>query len=184
VPKNARWTWSARQTTLALFLGLAACGDKDTEDSADEPAGTGGTSADDTGETGDSGGEGPGPAEALVSGEAGREFSTCPPNQDGKGTLCFFLLETCYDLSSAVSTMALEDADMSWPTNTVAFELSEVPDGTWQLWGFLDDDSSGCDGDITYGDFYLEDGCLEVTVTDQADVTGIEVTFDSKCPAG
>ena len=117
------------------------------------------------------------------SSDAGREFSTCPPNQDGMGALCMFLLADCEDLGSAVSSQTIADADMSWPTNVVDWEMTGVPDGTWQLWGFLDDDSSGCEGDVTYGDFYLAGGCIEVTVTNQEDVTGVNVMFDSKCPA-
>ena len=169
---NARRIWPAWPATLVCALALTACEDAAPVDITD-----------DTGSPSDTDTEEPLPAEAMVSGEAGREFSTCPPNQDGIGTLCFFLLETCDDLSSAVSSMAVEDANMSWPQDMIPFELGEVPDGTWQLWGFLDDDSSGCEGDVTYGDFYLATGCVEVTVTDQADVTGLQVIFDSKCPA-
>ncbi len=69
---------------------------------------------------------------------------------------------------------------MSYPTNTVPFTITDVPDGTYQLYGLLDDDMTGCD-DVTTGDFYSST-CLSVTVAGCTDVTGLVLTFTSKCP--
>jgi hypothetical protein len=166
-----RATWIYLVLLLAGGFIALGCDTADDDDDA----------ADDDDDTGD---DDTVAAEAMISGDVGREVSTCPPNQDGIGALCMFLLQTCGDMDSVIASSELADADMSWPTNTVAFEIEGIPDGTWQLWGYLDDDGSGCDGEPTYGDFYLEGACVEVVVTDQEDVTGILVTFDSKCPAG
>ncbi|MBU1072666.1 hypothetical protein KKG45_05405, partial [bacterium] len=72
-------------------------------------------------------------------------------------------------------------ADMSYPTNLIAFDITEVADGTYQAYGYLDDDGTG-DGGATAGDFE-NTVCVEVTVSDQEDVTGVSITFDSKCPS-
>jgi len=51
------------------------------------------------------------------------------------------------------------------------------------VYGFLDDDGTGCAGGATEGDFWVEgDGCSVVSVVDQEDVTGVELVFASKCP--
>ncbi len=121
------------------------------------------------------------PAEAAVSGAAGRTFSTCPPAGNGVGDLCMFLLSDCADPDSTVASAVVLDADMSWPDNKIDFTVEEVPDGVWQLYGFLDDDGSGCEGGISNGDFFLAGACVEVVVVDQRDVEGVVVTFDSKC---
>ena len=120
-------------------------------------------------------------AEAMVSGRAGREFSTCPPAGNGVGDLCLYLLTDCADPFSDVASTVVPDADMSWPDNLVDFTIEGVPDGVWQLYGFLDDDGSGCEGGVSNGDFYLADECVEVEVVDQQDVTGVLIKFNSKC---
>lgn len=143
---------------------------------------------DDLGDASDSGTDGDSDADtdtvvpvAAVSGTVGRDVSTCPPGQDGIGNLCLFLLEDCDDFGSDGASANIAGVDMSVFTNTVPFEITEVPDGNWYLYGFLDDDGSGCDGDVTSGDFWEED-CIEVIVEDQTNVTGIEFIFWSKCP--
>jgi hypothetical protein len=117
-----------------------------------------------------------------VSGTVAREASsTCPPLSDGVGPLCVHILGTCGDMSSEVASLTIPSADMSWPTNTVEFTVTDVPDGSHQIFAYHDDDASGCDGTLTSGDFFLGDMCVPVTV-DGADVTGISITFNNKQP--
>jgi hypothetical protein len=164
-----------------LPLAMVACpattddddsADDDDDDAADDDAADDDASDDDTE-----------PADAAVSGSVDREISTCPPNQDGLGDLCMFLLADCADSTNdAVATGHVANADMSFPTNAVDFTIEGLADGTYQLTGFLDDDSSGCDGAVTYGDFYMDGVCVEVEIVGQQDVTGVTMTFTSKCP--
>ncbi len=114
-----------------------------------------------------------------VSGTVGRDYATCPPIYGGIGTLCVHILGTCGDMTSEVASTTVPNADMSWPTNTVNFTVPDVPDGSWQLFTYHDDDESGCNGTLTTGDFYSGDMCVAVTV-DGADVTGVAVTFNNK----
>ena len=118
--------------------------------------------------------------DAVISGVVNREFSTCPPSGDGIGSLCVSLQGTCGDYGTEVASTEVVDADMSWPTNEVPFELTGIADGTWQLCAFQDDDGSGCDGGASAGDFIILGGCVEVVVTGQQDVTGLAITFDAK----
>jgi hypothetical protein len=173
---------------LLPALGPAACGDDDAGTDSDADSDTDAdsdsdTDADSDSDT-DSDSDSDTPAEASVSGTAGRDISTCPPWQDGIGDLCVFLLDECGDVDTEVVSVTVADADMSWPTNTVPFTIEGVPDGTFQVYGFLDDDGTGCAGGATEGDFWVDsDSCAEVTVTGQEDVTGVALTFASKCPA-
>lgn len=157
--------------SLLLCGGLLAlgCPTVDDDDAADDDDATGDDDDDVT------------PGTAMVSGVVDREINTCPPVNGGSGTLCMFLLSDCSDLGTAVAAGTVANADMGLPNYVVYWEVGEVPDGTWQLYGFLDDDDSGCEGDITAGDFYLASGCLEVTVAGQEDVEDVHVTFDGKC---
>jgi len=162
-----------------VSLALPGCpGDDDDDD--DDSASTDDDVADDDVADDDVGDDDTVAADATVSGTASREFQTCPPAGDGVGDLCVFLLATCEDLGTAVASAVVSDADLSWPDNTIPFEITGVADGVWQAWGFLDDDGSGCDGGPTTGDFFLSGGCVEVEVVGQADVTGVEIVFNAK----
>ncbi len=168
-------------TALALSLltlVLPGCEpvEVDDDDVADDDVADDDTADDDVGD------DDTAPAEAMVSGIAGREYSTCPPAGNGVGDLCMFLLQDCLDVESAVASTVVLDADMSWPTNTIDFAIEGVADGSWQLFGFLDDDGAGCDAGPTSGDFFVSGNCVEVVVVDQQDVTDVAIVFDSKCP--
>jgi hypothetical protein len=162
---------------LPFTATQVACGDDDSGSDGDSDSDSDSDSDTDSDSDSDSDAEG----DAQVSGSASRDYSTCPPYQDGIGDLCVFLLDDCEDIDSDVASATVTNADMSFPTNTVAFTIEGVPDGTFQLYGFLDDDASGCAGGATTGDFWMN-GCLEVTVADQQDVTGANIQFASKCP--
>jgi len=173
---NNTWLWLA----LIAALGFGTWGCTESGDDDDDSAGDDDAGDDDAGD--DDAGDDDAAADAMVSGTAGRETSTCPPYQDGMGTLCMFLLQTCADLGTEVASGEVASADMSFPTNTVDFDISDVPDGTFQLFGFLDDDDSGCAGGETTGDFFVSGDCVEVVVSGQQDVSGVSITFDAKCP--
>ncbi|MBW2276416.1 MAG: hypothetical protein JRF63_02925 [Deltaproteobacteria bacterium] len=119
--------------------------------------------------------------EASVNGVVTRADTTCPPSEDGIGNLCMYLLDDCDDLSSAVATELMPETDMAAPDAAIAFTIQSVPDGTYQLYGFLDDDQSGCTGGTTTGDLWPAD-CIEITVSDQQDVSGADLLLVSKCP--
>ncbi|MBW2261628.1 MAG: hypothetical protein JRG91_06605 [Deltaproteobacteria bacterium] len=116
-----------------------------------------------------------------VSGTVGRDYATCPPLYGGIGTLCLHMLTDCTDISTEVASATVPSADMSWPTNTIDFTITDVPSGSLQLLAYHDDDESGCNGTLTSGDFYSGDMCVAVTV-DGADVTGVNITFNNKSP--
>ncbi|MFH1438224.1 MAG: hypothetical protein ABIJ56_21125 [Pseudomonadota bacterium] len=119
----------------------------------------------------------------TVSGEVSRTITTCPPATDGLGTLCLSLRGTVGDPDSEVAGVIIEDVDMSTYTNVVPFTILDVPDGTWQLIGFMDDDEGGCDEGIESGDFLAglppSPDWVEVVV-DGADVTGLGLVFNNK----
>jgi hypothetical protein len=118
------------------------------------------------------------PANTTVSGSAGRTVATCPPVHAGMGVLCLSVRATCNDANSEGASAEVPNANLSFPTNTVDFQIQNVPDGDWQLYSFMDDDESGCDGPLTRGDFSLAAGCVPVSVTNQQDVTNVSITFD------
>lgn len=115
---------------------------------------------------------------ATVSGSANRTYDTCPPTGDFMGTLCVFLAAECGDIAGAVANATMTDSDMYLPTDTVSWEVTEVADGSFQLWAFLDDDDSGCDA-TSENDLASE--CQAVEVLDGADVSGLSVELVSKC---
>jgi hypothetical protein len=58
--------------------------------------------------------------------------------------------------------------------------MTDIPDGTFELYVYLDDDESGCDsGPNTYD--FLPTDCADITVVDQEDVTGVSIHFTFKC---
>lgn len=162
-------------TFLALFslttlaTGCFQADEVEIKDDTDATAG-------DTDETGDTLPTG----DAVVAGSASRTIDTCPPTGDFTGTLCLFLLSTCDDLTSAVATAEIADAYLYMPSDSVDWEIAQVPDGSWQLWGFLDDDASGCDAPTTND---LASECQAVEVLDGQDVSGLTVELVSKCSA-
>ncbi len=169
---------------LLVGFALPAC-DGEADDDDDSATGDDDDVADDddaTGDDDDATGDDDDTvaADATISGVIVREFSTCPPSGDGFGTLCVSLQGACDDFGTEVASFELADADMSWPTNEIAYELTGVADGVWQLYAWLDEDDGGCAGGAATGDFIVLGLCLEVEVAGQADVTDFDVTFNTK----
>jgi hypothetical protein len=154
--------------SLGTGLALGACFDASEVEVKDD------TGPLDTADSGDTTPVGV----ATVSGSANRTYDTCPPTGDFDGTLCVFLAADCLDIAGAAASAELGDAYMYLPTDTVSWEISEVPDGSFQLWAFLDDDGSGCDA-TSENDLASE--CQVVEVLDGADVSGLTVELVTKC---
>ena len=144
-------------------------GDEDDDDSAadggvPDDGGADNNSHADGGDVGDTdGGSG-----WTVSGDLSRTEATCTPVQGengcgGVGTLCVFLLASCGQQASAVASVEVASADLSMYLNVVPYSIPNVPDGTYQLWAFLDDDESGCAQGPGSCDVEAN-GCDEVTV--------------------
>jgi len=120
------------------------------------------------------------PGDAEIYGTVTRDVSTCPPLYDGIGTLCVSAMSVCEDFDTEISANMIGTADMSSFETVVPFYLGGLPDGTWQLLAFLDDDQSGCILGVDRGDFALQQRCIEVEIVDQQDIEGLEIVFDDK----
>ncbi len=116
-----------------------------------------------------------------VSGTVARDYATCPPLGDAYGTLCLSFRTSCTDAGTEVLAAEVPSVALSMPSTTANWSVPEVPAGSYQLYAYLDDDMSGCDGTLTSGDFFSGDGCVAVSVV-QSDVTGVIVYFNNKQP--
>jgi hypothetical protein len=116
-----------------------------------------------------------------VSGTVGRTFDTCPPVGDASGTLCLSFRTDCADAGTEVVAAEVASIDIFSPGSTVSWSTEAVvPNGSYQLHAFLDDDGSGCAAPTT-GDMICGDGCVAVEVAG-ADVTGVTISFTTKQP--
>lgn len=162
-------------------LGLLACSDN----SGGEPG--------DTTDGGDGGNQNvDGSPTYSVSGTVSRSVEP-GYGGDGRGTLYIALVHTCPtstdDDAEPVAAASVDNADLSSPGATVAFTLSNVPTGTYQLNAFLDDVTSS--GSMTgspfpgKGDMVAFDGlsaqCTAVEVQG-IDVQGASFTLNMVMP--
>lgn len=120
------------------------------------------------------------PATANVSGTVVRPYSTCPPVADGVGTLCLSFRTDCTDPTSEEHGASIPSVNLGYPETPASWSTPDVPEGSWQLDAYLDDDESGCGGTLTSGDFYSGDGCVAVSVTGGTDVTGVTINLTNK----
>ena len=118
-----------------------------------------------------------------VSGVVTRSVDPANGN-DGVGTLYFAVVDSCGTSFDLVAAETLEDADTSAP---VPYTVTDVPDGTWFMVVYLDDDG---DAELPNpapdsGDLVVSSGasigCAEVTV-DGADVDGIDLNLNFVLP--
>ena len=116
-----------------------------------------------------------------VSGSASRDVATCPPLGDASGTLCLSFRTSCTDAGSEVVAAAVPSVALTMPGTVGNWTATDIPAGSYQLYAYLDDDESGCDGTLTSGDMFSGDGCVAVDVVD-ADVTGVTLFFNNKQP--
>jgi hypothetical protein len=94
---------------------------------------------------------------------------------DGIGDIYVGLLAECAQDAATVGDAAvIMDADLSAPGATVMYEITSVPDGTFYVVAFMDDNGNAVDGNPDMGDIVtaegLGPGCVEVTVAGAADV--------------
>jgi hypothetical protein len=120
------------------------------------------------------------PGTANVSGTVVRPYATCPPVAGGMGPLCLSFRTTCTDAASEGHGASVPNVNLMMPETPTTWETPDVPAGSWQLYAYLDDDDSGCDGTLTTGDFYSGDGCVAVDVTAGTDVTGVAINLTNK----
>lgn len=79
---------------------------------------------------------------------------TIPPRPDlggdGKGSVLLFLSRACATASGGdsgvVAERVLENVDLSQDGQQILFEIADVPDGTYQLSAFLQEDPAAADG--------------------------------------
>ncbi len=116
-----------------------------------------------------------------VSGTVSRDYATCPPLGDGSGPLCLSFRTSCTDVGSEVVAVTTASVALSMPSTPASWSAPDIPNGSYQLYAYLDDDMSGCDGTLTSGDFFSGDGCVAVEVAG-ADVTGVVLYFNNKQP--
>lgn len=172
-------------SVLALLLA-AACDEGRGSSSDDDDDGSSDSDSDSDVDS-DSDSDSDSDGDATISGTITRDASTCPPGPGewATGNLCLSLRTDCDDEDSSVLEQTTANwplgVDMWLPYDPEPFEMTGVPDGTFELYVFLDDDLSGCDdGPNTYD--FLPSDCASVTVADQEDVTGVSINFLTKCP--
>jgi len=150
--------------------------------SGEEPESS--TSSDEsTGEDGSTGATTGAATGFSVSGVVTRSVDPASGN-DGVGALYFAVVDSCGTSFDLVAAETIEDADTSAP---VPYSVSDVPDGTWFMVVYLDDDG---DAELPNpapdsGDLVVSSGasigCAELTV-DGADVEGIDLNLNFVLP--
>lgn len=150
----------------------------DPSTTTDEPT----TSTDPTGDTGSSSGSGSGEESGSGLGSVrGVVIRSVEPfaGNDAIGDLYVGLLAECsQDAATVGDSEPIIGADLSAPGSNVMYEITNVPDGTFYVVAFLDDDMDAADGMPDMGDLVTADGfgpgCVEVTVADGASVVAPE----------
>jgi hypothetical protein len=141
--------------------------DDDPGTTTDTPDTTGGSDPPGDGSSGD-----PETSGGGLGSVRGAVIRTIEPaeGEDGIGDLYVGLLAECaQDAASVGDGDQIVGADLSAPGATVMYEILNVPDGTFYVVGFLDDDQNAADGMPDRDDIVTADGlgpgCVEVTVT-------------------
>lgn len=147
-------------------------GDEDPGSTTDEPDPD---SSDSDPMTSSSGGsETSGSGLGTVRGAVIRSAEPAAGN-DGIGDIYVGMLAECAQDAAEVGDAAVVmDADLSAPGSTAMYEITNVPDGTFYVVAFMDDNDNSVDGNPDMGDIVtaegLGPGCVEVTVAGAADV--------------
>jgi hypothetical protein len=148
------------------------------------PADTSSGSTDpDTGTSSDTGASG-----FSVSGEVTRSaLAVISLGDDGIGTLYVGALEACDQSAASAGGAMVEMADLSAVDTPVAYSIDGLPNGTYYITGFLDDDENADPrmvdadmGDLAFAQGFSP-GCVEVVV-DNADVTGVDFALNINLP--
>lgn len=126
---------------------------------------------------------------ATVSGTIFRAAATAPGiGQDAIGDIYLGLLIECTQDAASVASTVVIDGDLSNTDVGVPYTIEEVPDGTYFLAGFMDDndDTDPDDPDAGLGDLAAAEGfgpaCTQVDVVAGAPVMGADLTFNLVVP--
>lgn len=152
---------------------------EDPSETTDEPESTTSTTMPPTTDESSGSGSETGSGLGSIRGAVIRSVEPAAGN-DAIGNLYVGLLAECQQDAASVGDGAqVMDADFSAPGATVMYEIPDVPDGTYYVVAFLDDNGnstpdSGPDmGDLVTAEG-LGPGCVEVTVAGAASVVAPE----------
>jgi hypothetical protein len=128
----------------------------------------------------------------VLSGVA-RRSAELAAGGDGVGTLCAEVISECptpdnLPTNSVVSGLSLPNADLASNTDSVSFrfeiEQNELPNGSYQLFGFLREDGGTCEGGPASGDLIsvmLLGGaaCPEFEIVGPGEIDGLELYLNA-----
>lgn len=138
------------------------------------------------GGTGSGGGMGGAPSTYQVAGHVNRSSDIAMGN-NGQGILYVFLLDACSASANKLFTTTNMQANLSTPNNVAGYLFNAVPDGTYYVTGFLDDNLDANPnipvagpGDIVFTNGNML-GCLTVVVAGMNDF-GNDFTLNTTLP--
>jgi hypothetical protein len=166
-----------------LFVSVVGCRDDD------DPGGTDAVTDTDTNTVTEES------AHIVLSGVA-RRSAELALGGDGVGTLCAEVITECptpdfLSTSALVSGLSVPDADLAETTDSVSFrfeiEPAELPNGFYQLFGFLREDGGTCEGGPISGDpisVMLLGGaaCPTLEITGPGKIDGLELYLNATAP--
>jgi hypothetical protein len=123
-----------------------------------------------------------------ISGNVSRaQAGNISPGDDGVGTLYVGLLAACDQDAASLGGTSVLGANLSQVGSPVAYTLEGLPNGTYYVAGFLDDDVNAdpLDPYADMGDLAFAEGfgvgCVEVVIAD-ADATGADFQLNINVP--
>ena len=108
--------------------------------------------------------------------------------QDAIGDIYLGLLVSCDQGAESVASTMIADGDLSANGASIDYMITGVPDGSYYLAGFMDDNGNAdaMDPDADMGDLASAEGfgpgCTEVTVADGMDEMGVDIDFNLVVP--
>jgi hypothetical protein len=184
-PSETAATMSGTSPTTTSTTGEDETGDSNDDDDPpntsgdDDPGSSSGEPDPDSGpmsEDSSSGDPTSGSGLPSVRGAVIRSVEPAAGN-DGIGDLYVGLLAECSQDAAQVGSAMVMNADLSAAGSNVMYEILDVPDGTFFVVAFMDDNGNAADGMPDMGDLVTADGlgpgCVEVTVAG-ADVVAPE----------
>lgn len=184
---SASGSASAEATTAATDDASASASNGDptsdptadpTEDPTVDPSSSSGGADESTG----------GVSGHSISGNVSRaQAGNISPGDDGVGTLYVGLLAACDQDAASLGGTSVLGANLSQVGSPVAYTLEGLPNGTYYVAGFLDDDVNAdpLDPYADMGDLAFAEGfgvgCVEVVIAD-ADATGADFQLNINVP--
>lgn len=123
-----------------------------------------------------------------ISGNVSRaQAGNISPGDDGVGTLYIGVLAACDQNAASLGGTSVLGANLSQVGSPVAYTLEGLPNGTYYVAGFLDDDVNADPtapyadmGDLAFAEGFGV-GCVEVVIAD-ADATGADFQLNINVP--